>query len=160
MNTYPIHPGNRLQAALVSNLSDDLFGLTVFEGFTIHNDREFDEVPKPWICVHITESVQHHPSSPVWLVRVTVSMVEDRKDANDAVAGDSRPRHELRAENLSAKLFGKWNGETIQDAINSESNGVYALKVHSFNVQNNTGENTDAMITEYSLTVICTSTEQ
>ena len=158
--TYPIHPGDRLQRRIVSVLTDDLLPLTAFTGFTAINDRVGTEPQFPWLAVHIGETVNHPPASQVWHVTVTVEMVEERQEANDAIAGDARPRHELRTENLSARLFGVWNGESLADSINTISNGqgVYVLKVYSQNVTQ-MGEQ-DTLATEYSFTAICVSTQQ
>lgn len=157
--TYPIHPGDRLQRALATVLDDSLFSIAAFTGFTAHNDREWDEVDKPFLSIQIAESQQPHPRLNVWHVRVTVVMVEDRQDANQLLAGDTRPRHELRAENVSARLFGTWAGEDIAASINAEDNGVTVLKVYGFNVANST-QTEDDLLTEYSLTFVCTASEQ
>ncbi len=160
MDTYPIHPGDRLQRRIVSVLSTDLLGLTAFTGFSVVNDRSGTEQDMPMLAARISETVNQPPNSHVWHVTVTVVMVEDRMEANTTISGDARPRHELRTENLSARLFGAWNGSTLDQSINAISNGqgVYVLKMYGANVTQ-AGEE-DALTTEYTFTAICVSTQQ
>ncbi len=159
--TYPIHPGDRLQRRIVSILTDDILSIEAFEGFTIANERSGDEMTLPFISVQAPESQNIPPASHVWHVNVTVVMVEDRQEANTTLGADSRPRHELRTENLSARLMGKWNTETLADSINAISNGqgVYVLKIYDQNF-NNASNTEDVVGVEWSFTAICVSTQQ
>jgi hypothetical protein len=158
--TYPIHPGDRLQRRIVSVLSTDLLGLSAFTGFSVVNDRSGTEQDIPMLAVRVGETVNQPPASHVWHVTVTVVMVEDRQEGNLTITGDSRPRHELRTENLSARLFGAWNGSTLDQSLNAISNGqgVYVLKLYGQNVTQSGEE--DTLGTEYTFTAICVSTEQ
>jgi hypothetical protein len=158
--TYPIHPGDRLQRRIVSVLTDDLLPLTAFTGFSVINDRVGTEPQFPWLAVHIGETTNQPPASHVWHVAVTVEMVEERQEANDAIAGDPRPRHELRTENISARLFGIWDDVTLDEEINliSDGNGIHVLKIFSQNVAQT--PETDYIGTEWSFTAICVSTQQ
>ena len=160
ITTYPIHPGDRLQRRIASILTTDLVPLTSFTGFVVTNDRSDAENQIPLLVVRVGETQNTPPASHVWHVSVTVEMIEDRQEANDAISGDTRPRHELRAENLSARLFGEWDGATLREDINAISNGqgVNVLKVYGQNVTQS-GE-TDYLSTQYSFTAICVSTQQ
>jgi hypothetical protein len=160
MTTYPIHPGDRLQRRIVATLSGELSALTEFEGVTFTDDRIATEIALPVVAVHITETENTPPASHVWHVGVTVRLMEDRPEATLTITGDTRPRHELRAENLSALLFGKWDGETLADKVNAISNGqgCYVLKTYGQNVQAQNEQ--DTIATEYSFTCITVSTEQ
>lgn len=160
LTTYPIHPGERLQRRIMSILTDDLLPLTAFTGFTVVHDRDSDEIPMPQLVVRISETVNQPPASHVWHVTVIVQMMEDRQEADTTISGDTRPRHELRCENLSARLFGEWAGATLADDVNSISNGqgAYVLKVYGQNVAS--GGEVDYLSTEYTFTAICVSTQQ
>lgn len=160
MTTYPIHPGDRLQRRVVSTIATDLIDLPAFTGFTVTNDRVATETQLPWIAVRISESVNMPPANQVWHLTVTVQMVEDRDEANETLGADTRPRHELRTENLSARLFGIWNTQSIADSINAISNGqgVYVLKTYGQNVATANDEAT--LGTEYTFTAICVTTQQ
>lgn len=159
--TYPIHPGDRLENRIVSVLTSDLLDLDAFTGFLIQNERSNVEATLPYIGVNIAESNNMPPRSPVWHLRVSITMVEDRADANKDIAGDDRPRHEIRAENMSARLFGKWNDETLADSINAinDNRGVYVLKVYAPLVSN-MAATLDEVTTQYNFTAICVSTQQ
>jgi len=87
--------------------------------------------------------------------------VEDRQEANTVLGADTRPRHELRAENVSARLFGQWNGLTLPAAINAivDANSVQVLKMSGTNQANGTMSE-DEISTEYSFTLSCTSSTQ
>ena len=161
MTTFPICPSDRLQRRLITVLDDELLPLSAFTGFTLCDDRENDEVKLPFIVVRVTESDEIPQAGTVWHCRLNVNMVEDRQEANLILGGDNRPRHELRAENISALLFGVWNTTTLGQKINAISNGqgVYVLKQHSNNMTPGSSEN-DTLSTEYAFTIICASTQQ
>lgn len=160
LTTYPIHPGERLQRRIMSVLTTDLLPLPLFTGFSIVHDRDGDEIPMPHIVVRIAETTNQPPASHVWHITVIVQIMEDRHEADTTISGDTRPRHELRCENLSARLFGQWNGQTLADAVNSIGNGqgVYVLKTYGQNVAS--GGEVDYLSTEYTFTAICVSTQQ
>lgn len=159
MTTYNIHPGDRLQRRIVKILTDDLLNLECFEGCVVVDDRVSTEQAMPCLVVRIGESTNQPTGSALWQVTVTVHLMEDRAEANKTLAGDDRPRHEIRAENLSARLFGIWNEYSLADEVNGISNGqgVHVLKAHSPNVAN-TGE-VDYLGTEYSFTMLAVSTQ-
>lgn len=159
MTTYNIHPGDRLQRRIVKILTEDLLDLEAFDGGAVVDDRVGDEKKMPCIVVRVSESQNQPTGSALWQVTITVHLVEDRMEANKTLAGDDRPRHEIRCENLSARLFAVWDGDSLADRVNAISNGqgVYVLKAHSPNVAN-TGE-TDYLGTEYSFTMLATSTQ-
>ena len=102
MTTFPICPSDRLQRRLLEVLDDELLPLSAFTGFTLCDDRENDEVKLPFIVARVTESDEIPQAGTVWHCRLNVNMVEDRQEANMTLGADSRPRHELRAENISA----------------------------------------------------------
>lgn len=160
MTTYNIHPGDRLQRRIVKILTDDLLNLECFERCVVVDDRVDTEQKMPCLAVRISESQNQPTGSALWQVTVTVHLMEDRKEANLTLAGDDRPRHEIRAENLSARLFGVWNEYSLADEVNGISNGqgVHVLKAHSPSVAN-TGE-VDYLGTEYSFTMLVVSTQQ
>lgn len=160
MTTYPIHPAERLQARILSVLETDLGGLTAFTGCSFVNERDADETQMPMVVARISESANQPPNSHVWHVAVTLQMMEDRKESEQLISGNTRPRHEIRKENLSARLFGVWEGVSMADAVNviSDGRGVYVLKTHG---QNYTPmSDIDMVVTEYSLTFVCVSTQQ
>ena len=160
MTTYNIHPGDRLQRRIVKILTEDLLDLEAFEGCRVVDDRVATEQKQPMIVVRVSESENQPTGSALWQVTITVHLIEDRADANKTLAGDDRPRHEIRAEKLSARLFAVWDGDSLADRVNAISNdqGVHVLKAHSPNVAN-TGE-VDYLGTEYSFTMLAVSTEQ
>jgi len=158
--TYPIHPGDRLQSRIVTVLSDSFTDVTAFDGTVYITDRDDDEQTFPMIIVRLGESQNQPVSSHVWHVTVTVQLLEDRAESQGTIAGDTRPRHDLRAENLSARLFGSWDGSKMDDDINaiSNGNGVYVLKI--YNQGTASMNDIDMISTEYTLTAICTATQQ
>lgn len=160
MTTYNIHPGDRLQRRIVKILTEDLLDLDAFSGCTVVDDRVDSEQQMPCLVVRIGESTNQPTGSALWQITVTVQLMEDRVEANKTLAGDDRPRHEIRCENLSARLFAVWDEESLADRVNAISNdqGVHVLKAHSPNVAN-TGE-VDYLGTEYSFTMLAVSTEQ
>ena len=160
MTTYPIHPAERLQARILTVLSDALDALDVFTGCSFVNERFDSEAQMPMVVVRVGECVNNPPNSHVWHVGVTVQMMEDRQEGEQLITGNTRPRHEIRKENLSARIFGIWDGETLADSINmiSDGRGVYVLKTHGQNYTPMT--DIDMLATEYSLTFVCVSTEQ
>lgn len=160
MTTYNIHPGDRLQRRIARILTEDLLDLECFEGCVVVNDRVETEQSMPCLVVRISESTNQPTGSALWQVTFTVHLMEDRAEANKTLAGDDRPRHEIRAENLSARLFAVWDEESLADRVNAISNGqgVHVLKAHSPNVAN-TGE-VDYLGTEYSFTMLAVSTQQ
>jgi hypothetical protein len=160
MTTYNIHPGDRLQRRIARILTEDLLNLEAFTGCVVVDDRVETEQAMPCLVVRISESTNQPTGSALWQVTVTVHLMEDRAEANKTLAGDDRPRHEIRAENLSARLFAVWDEESLADRVNAISNGqgVHVLKAHSPNVAN-TGE-VDYLGTEYSFTMLAVSTEQ
>jgi len=160
MTTYPIHPGDRLQRRIVSVLTDDLLGLDAFDGFSVVDDREPAEVALPWLAVRVTESTNTPPNSFVWHVSVVVQILEDRAEADTTIGADTRPRHELRLENLSARIQGRWNTLTLADAINAIDDGRGVHVVKTYNQQVTTANEEETLSTEFSFTMICASTEQ
>lgn len=161
MNNYPINPSERLQRRICSILTEDLISLPLFTGFTARNGREFTQEKYPFFSVQATESQEVPERSNVWHVSITIAMVEDREEANKTYESDTRPRHELRAENVSARLFGVWNGSSLSAAINQIENGqgIFIVKMHT-NSQANGTMNEDEIATEYSFTMVCTSKQQ
>lgn len=161
MTTYPINPAERVQRRICSILESDLITLPEFTGFVARNGREFQQEKYPFFSVQVTENQEVFPGINVWNVNFTVAMVEDRQEANTTLGTDPRPRHELRAENASARLFGQWNGLTLPDAINAivDGNGVQVLKMSGTNQANGTMSE-DELSTEYSFTLCCTSSQQ
>jgi hypothetical protein len=80
----------------------------------------------------VTESDEIPQAGTVWHCRLNVNMVEDRQEANLTLGADARPRHELRAENISALLFGVWKKCTLAlgtapTLINPQNNNKYQL---------------------------------
>jgi hypothetical protein len=124
------------------------------------DDRVSTEQSMPCLAVRISESQNQPTGSALWQVTVTVHLMEDRAEANKTLAGDDRPRHEIRCENLSARLFAVWYEESLADSVNAISNGqgVHILKFYNQNVAN-TGE-VDYLGTEYSFTMLAVSTQQ
>lgn len=161
MTTYPINPAERTQRCICSILESDLLPLAEFTGFVVRNGREFQQEKYPFFSVQITENQEVFPGINVWNVNFTVAMVEDRQEANTVLGADTRPRHELRAENVSARLFGQWNGLTLPAAINAivGANSVQVLKISGTNQANGTMSE-DEISTEYSFTLSCTSSTQ
>jgi hypothetical protein len=160
MTTYPIHPAERLQARILRVLEADLLDLDAFTGCSFVNERDADETSLPMVVARISESENAPLGSNLWNVTVTLQMMEDRKESEMTLAGDDRGRHEIRKENLSARIFGEWNGLTLAAAINaiSDGRGVYVLKVHNNNYA--PMSDIDLVVTEYSVTFLCTSTQQ
>jgi hypothetical protein len=161
LTTYPIHPGDRLQRRIATVLTNDILSITpLFTGCQVIIDREEDEQAYPCIAVRVGETQNTPPGSHVWHVGITIHLMEDRQEANDAITGDTRPRHELRTENISARLFGIWDSVTLDEEINliSDSHGVYVLKIYNQNVAQT--PETDYIGTEWSFTAICVSTQQ
>jgi hypothetical protein len=161
MITYPINPSDRAQRRLCAVLTQDLLPISAFTGFQVLNGREFETQQYPFISVQVTECQEVFPRINVWNVSITVAMVEDRLEGNKPLGVDIRPRHELRAENLTARLFGEWNGLSLADAINAidDGNGVSVLKMFGAGQMNATVSE-DEISTEYSFTLTCTTTEQ
>jgi len=161
MNTYPINPSDRLQRRICTILTNDLISLPLFLGFSARNGREFTQEKYPFFSVQATDNQEVFPGTNAWRVGITVAMVEDREEANQTFGGDTRPRHELRAENLSARLFGVWNGLSLPDAINAINNGedIYVVKMYAKSQANGTMSE-DEISTEYSFSVVCATTEQ
>lgn len=160
ITTYPIHPAERLQARILSVLSDSFATVTAFDGFVYVNDRDADEATMPMVVARVSESVNQPPNSDVWHVVMTLQMMEDRTEGDSLISGDDRARHELRKENLSARLFGVWDGASIAADINaiSDGRGVYVLKTYGQNYTPMT--DVDLLVTEYTMTFICVSTQQ
>lgn len=161
VTTYPIHPGDRLQRRLATILTNDILSITpLFTGCSVVIDRTDAEQDLPVIAIRAGETQNTPPGSQVWHVGITIHLMEDRQEANDAIAGDTRPRHELRAENLSARLFGIWDGTTLDEEVNliSDGNGVHVLKIYNQNVAQT--PETDYIGTEYSFTAICVASQQ
>jgi len=161
MNTYPINPSERLQRRICSVLTADLISLPLFLGFSARNGREFTQEKYPFFSVQVTENQEIFPGSNAWRIGVTVAMGEDREEANQTVGADTRPRHELRGENVTARLFGVWNGLSLPDAINAINNteDIYIVKMYA-KAQANGTMSEDEISTEYSFTVVCATTEQ
>lgn len=161
MTTYPINPAERTQRRICSILESALLPLAEFTGFVVRNGREFQQEKYPFFSVQITENQEVFQGINVWNVNFTIAMVEDRQEANTVLGVDPRPRHELRAENVSALLFGVWNGLSLPDSINAivDGNGVTVLKMTGTNQANGTMSE-DEISTEYSFTLSCTSSQQ
>lgn len=162
MITYPINPGERLQRRMISVLESDLLVYDAFTGFVMRNGREFSQEKYPFFSVQVTESQQRPERSNIWNVNITITMVEDRAEANVPLTGmGTRPRHEIRAENVSARLFGVWNGLSFPAAINAivDGQGINVVKMHSGS-QSNATMSEDEIATEYSFVMLCVTTEQ
>lgn len=161
LTTYPIHPGDRLQRRLATILTNDILSITpLFTGCSVVIDRTDAEQDLPVIGVRVGETQNIPPGSHVYHIGITIHLMEDRQEANDAISGDARPRHELRTENISARLFGIWDGATLDEEINliSDGNGIHVLKIFNQNVAQT--PETDYIGTEWSFTAICASTQQ
>jgi hypothetical protein len=162
MTTYPINPSERLQRRIISVLESDLLIYDAFTGFVVRNGREFTPEKYPFLSVQVTECQERPERSTVWQVTLTIAMIEDRAEANTPLAGmGTRPRHEIRNENMSARIFGVWNDLSLPDAINAivDGAGIYVLKMHSGS-QANATMSEDEIATEYSFVMLCVSTEQ
>lgn len=161
MNTYPINPSERLQRRICTILTADLISLPLFLGFSARNGREFTQEKYPFFSVQITENQEIFPGSNAWRIGVTVVMVEDREEANQTFGADTRPRHELRGENVTARLFGVWNNVSLPNAINAIDNGenIYVIKMYGQTQANGTMSE-DEISTEYSFNVVCTTSQQ
>jgi hypothetical protein len=161
MTTYPINPSERVQRRICSILTAELLPLPAFTGFVVRDERVFQQEKYPFFSVQTTENKEVFPGINVWNVSFTIAMLEDRQEANTTLGVDPRPRHELRAENVSALLFGVWDGLSLPQAINAivDGDGVTVLKMTGTNQANGTMSE-DEISTEYSFTLSCTSTQQ
>lgn len=161
MITYSINPSERLQRRISTVLTNDLLSLPLFTGFTTNNGREFTPTKYPFFSVQVSDCQEVFPRTNVWNVTVSIAMAEDREEANLTFGEDPRPRHELRAENVTARIYGAWNGLTLPEAINAidDNENITVLKMYN-SIQSNGTMSEDEICMEYSFVMSCTTTEQ
>jgi hypothetical protein len=159
--TYSINPSERLQRRISTVLTNDLLSLPLFTGFTTNNGREFTPTKYPFFSVQVSDCQEVFPRTNVWNVTVSIAMAEDREEANLTFGEDPRPRHELRAENVTARIYGGWNGLTLPEGINAidDNENITVLKMYN-SIQSNGTMSEDEICMEYSFVMSCTTTEQ
>jgi hypothetical protein len=160
MDVYSIYPGERLQRRIIDILTADLLPLPAFDGMLINSDRNAAEVTLPFITVAISQAEEVPPTSNWWTVQIMIALVEDRPQAGEVFGGGPQTRHEAIAENLTARLFGAWNGMNLMDAINSAT-GVYVQKIYARNLATGSiGEDAESLLTEIGFTCLCVANSQ
>jgi hypothetical protein len=160
MDVYPIYPGERLQRRIIEILTADLLPLPPFNGMVINSDRNAAEVTLPFITVAITQAEEVPPTSNWWHIQIIIALVEDRPQAGEAMGSGPQTRHEAIAENLTARLFGVWNGASLMDAINATA-GVSVQKIYARNLATGSiGEDAESLLTEIGFTCLCVANSQ
>lgn len=161
MTTLPIFPGERLQRRILQILAADFAAIPAMQGIAYRNGREAEETAMPAIVVTAVESQEIPRRGGLYHVNTTIALVEDRKEANLPITGDTRPRHELRMECLSARVLGTWNGLSLRDAVNqiSDGRGIHLFKFFNGLVNDATQDDT-VITTEVGFTAIVATTQQ
>lgn len=160
IDTYPIHPGMRLIRRLKTVLAAMASGEDAFTGLTIREEYSGTDTEFPFIALKVEESIEKPPRSETWHCTATATLVEERAEANTVLSGgDARTRHEWRHENISARLFGRWDSERLIESITgvADSWELTAFKQYGGAVSQ-TQEDADILTTTYTFTVICSST--
>jgi hypothetical protein len=160
VTTFPIHPGQRLLRRLKTVFTAMMSGQEAFTGVVLRDETDDDEATHPCITFAITASTEKPVKSETWQMDVTVSLVEDRVEANTVLitGGDSRPRHEWRHENISARLYGRWNLVRLPEELTAVADdwGLHAFLMWGGECSR---DNTDdgRLITHYEFTILCAS---
>jgi hypothetical protein len=163
LSVYPINPHLRIQERVRLVLEENLEDLPAFEGAVFVDERTTQEETIPWICVRVTGTEEVPPRSNRYNVDVTVQMCEDRMEQADAITGeaDTRSRHHHRVENLTALIHGIWEGSSFVQKVTAVSGPPAAAALLLFNATFATDtDGEDRILTEYSFTMLCVSTEQ
>jgi len=90
-------------------------------------------------------------------------MCEDRMEQALALTGeaDTRSRHHHRVENLTALIHGIWDGSSFLEKVTNVAGPPGAAALLLFGATFATDvDGEDRILTEYSFTMLCVSTEQ
>jgi hypothetical protein len=163
MTTYPIHPRLRLLRRLKTLFTSMMDGQDAFTGVTLRDDFSDLDNMLPVIVLQAGESEEKPLRGNAWHLKVTIMLLEERVEGNTILAnGDSRTRHEWRHENISARLFGMWNGSRLPAALNAivETQGMHVFKMYANSVIHEGNSTEDMLGTAYIFTGVCASTTQ